>query len=545
MKNLTFFLLAIFCIFLSCSGENETFDIANEKRPHNPWIFRTVLDETPRMITLALHQNLWAAYNTQTASLYKVWKGRVNFDGAVYTTYHGPQPTTIGDAFFENNFEEPWELRGPKGQYLETTIDYKGHRIVDEKAQLMYHIVSGDYRVSVTETVEAIQDSEKNLIFQRDYDVTMPSVLKLYMNTNVNSIVVKENVETDGELEVLKEETKLFNKREILSFEGKLKLNRGNTKFHIKLIDTPVVENPKKAIYEEEDKEDLPKGAILIAKSDCKSCHNKNVKTIGPSYRAIAKKYADTDDNLEILTAKVKRGGGGVWGSQLMTAHPEYTEEDIRQMVSYILSIDEPDDLQALAQTEVGQMIKSKEVNIGELIPGALTRVFEVPKGTVKIPSFDKLKILQAGIMPSFDNIADNDFGDLVENFAIDARGYIEIPEDGLYKFRVWSDDGSRVTLSDKLILDHDGPHGVSHKETELYLQKGFHPFYLEFYQGEGGKFLSFNWKPSKADRWMVVPPEAYSHLSSDHALIGDLSLPMSNSSKIPGDQARRCTSQF
>ena len=55
------------------------------ERGHSPWVFRSVLDRRPRMITFALSKTLWAAYDTQNASLYKVWRDGVEFDGAVYT----------------------------------------------------------------------------------------------------------------------------------------------------------------------------------------------------------------------------------------------------------------------------------------------------------------------------------------------------------------------------------------------------------------------------------------------------------------------------
>ena len=543
LRKSIFNALIIFSIIatFSCSHESQT-ESTNQlsDRPYEPFVFRTVLDQKPRMITMALHDDLWASYSTQDASLYKVWKGRVNFDGAIYTTAHGPQPTTIGDAYFENAFENPWFISGPKGDTLIPSIDYKGHEIVNGQVKLVYNLISGDYTIKVKEKVEAIRDENGQLVFQRDFETVNPSVLRVFLRTNVNSIILPTAIDTDGEWQMVAEAKNTSNNREVLSLEGILQLNRRATKFHVGLIDVPVVENPMKDKYMDEDKEDLHPGAKLIAKSDCKSCHNKRVKTIGPSYLTIAKKYEDSDSNKEILISKVKKGGGGVWGSQVMTPHPEYTEEEIGTMISYILSIGDPESSSTKNGND-GQIesVEPVEVDIRDLIPGAVVRVFDIPESTVKIPSFDGLKAKQAGIMSNFDNIADNDFDGLEVNFALDGRGYLEVPEDGKYKFRVWSDDGSRVTLSDKVILDHDGPHGTSYKETELWLKKGFYPFYIEFYQGMGGKFLSWNYRPENADRWMVVPPEMISHDKKDHRLIGSLDLPMSVSSKIPGDQAK------
>ena len=55
-------------------------------------------------------------------------------------------------------------------------------------------------------------------------------------------------------------------------------------------------------------------GAQLIERSDCKSCHNEEVKTVGPAYIAVARRYADTEESVKMLAGKVINGGSGIWG---------------------------------------------------------------------------------------------------------------------------------------------------------------------------------------------------------------------------------------
>ena len=69
----------------------------------------------------------------------------------------------------------------------------------------------------------------------------------------------------------------------------------------------------------EEDK-GLPLGARLIAKSDCKTCHNAEVKRFGPSYRDIAVKYETNASNVRSLVQKLEMEAVGVWGNVAMTA---------------------------------------------------------------------------------------------------------------------------------------------------------------------------------------------------------------------------------
>jgi cytochrome c len=82
-------------------------------------------------------------------------------------------------------------------------------------------------------------------------------------------------------------------------------------------------------------------GKNLIEGSDCKSCHQYDKTSIGPSYEAVAAKYPNSDENTEYLVGKIINGGAGVWGDHAMSAHPQLSEADAKRMVDYILSMDE------------------------------------------------------------------------------------------------------------------------------------------------------------------------------------------------------------
>ncbi|KQT18410.1 cytochrome C [Chryseobacterium sp. Leaf404] len=76
-------------------------------------------------------------------------------------------------------------------------------------------------------------------------------------------------------------------------------------------------------------------GQTMIETSDCMSCHSINERMIGPSYREIAAKYSEKD--IEQLASKIIVGGSGVWGSVPMQPHPQFSKEDAKKMVEYIL----------------------------------------------------------------------------------------------------------------------------------------------------------------------------------------------------------------
>lgn len=80
-------------------------------------------------------------------------------------------------------------------------------------------------------------------------------------------------------------------------------------------------------------------GRTLTQTLDCKSCHKENEKSIGPSFMQVAQKYSKDPNAISYLTQKVIRGGGGVWGEAVMSAHPNLPESDIQLMVQWVISL--------------------------------------------------------------------------------------------------------------------------------------------------------------------------------------------------------------
>ena len=74
-----------------------------------------------------------------------------------------------------------------------------------------------------------------------------------------------------------------------------------------------------------------------------------------------------------------------------------------------------------------------------------------------------------------------------------DHFGYIfdtllKIEKGGTYVLSCTSDDGSKVFLDGKMIINNDGSHGSSTEEAQVDLQQGYHRLqvkYFEDYEGE------------------------------------------------------------
>lgn len=535
-------LLFLFVTLLTnCSKDGQSFV---NNRPIENWVFRSVLDGNPRMITLALSDQVWAAYHTATGSLYKVWKGSVYFDGAVYTKVHGPQPITLGNSYFENKYSNPWFMLKGKDT-IAADYRYLGHRFVKGKVQLMYKMSSKDLSkpVVINEEIDASAKGDTP-IFERTFTTSdVPEGYQLGLKFNFNSIQNVEDIKTNGQLTLSKKEDFQFVDVKALNVDGFILLkNNAQTSLNLNLIPTPVIENKNVAgESNDSDKDDnQSRGQQLIAKSDCKACHNKTLKTIGPAYIEIAQKYPKTPDNVQLLTAKIKNGGSGVWGSQTMTPHTDMMDEDLRTIVKYILSLDDSKEQEAQPQKEATLLTLDPDNTVKEenLLPGSLVKLYPIPANSSVMPDIsDTQKPKEAGILPVFNNLSGNDFKGWNENFALTGQGYLKIEKEGTYVFHLWSDDGSKLSINDQVVIDNDGLHGAEYKDANIAMKPGYYKFKLSFFQAGGGQFLSLNWKKPGDKDPEPIPAIVYYHKNNVQDILKDYKLPMANASKIPGDQ--------
>ncbi|MEI9921740.1 MAG: ThuA domain-containing protein [Bacteroidota bacterium] len=143
---------------------------------------------------------------------------------------------------------------------------------------------------------------------------------------------------------------------------------------------------------------DLP-GKIIIAESDCKSCHQLDKKSAGPSYKMIAAKYEKDPKAVDQLSDKVLKGGSGVWGETAMAAHPQLSKEQTMAMVEYILSLAKVEVKKTLP---VKGTVKFDKPQTGPGVKGAylLTAGYD-DNGAGPIPSLltEKTIVLQAPVI--------------------------------------------------------------------------------------------------------------------------------------------------
>lgn len=78
--------------------------------------------------------------------------------------------------------------------------------------------------------------------------------------------------------------------------------------------------------------------AVALAKQNaCLGCHAVDKKIVGPSFQAVAKKYANDPGSTEFLKNKIRKGGSGSWGVVPMPANAKLSDADASALASWIL----------------------------------------------------------------------------------------------------------------------------------------------------------------------------------------------------------------
>jgi cytochrome c len=77
----------------------------------------------------------------------------------------------------------------------------------------------------------------------------------------------------------------------------------------------------------------------LVLKKNCLACHQIDKRKYGPNFKEIASKYAGQKNAIELLAKKIRAGGTGVWGVDVMPPQPQVSAAEARELATYVLSL--------------------------------------------------------------------------------------------------------------------------------------------------------------------------------------------------------------
>ncbi|MCE9629737.1 MAG: DUF1549 domain-containing protein [Planctomycetia bacterium] len=134
------------------------------------------------------------------------------------------------------------------------------------------------------------------------------------------------------------------------------------------------------------------------------------------------------------------------------------------------------------------------------------------------LPVFDELRPEDQGIVAS--NLFDITVAPSLrpDSFGYVFTGFLKVPSDGDYRFVLDSDDGARLTVDGRVIVDYDGIHGEgSPRAASVALKAGRLPIRLDYFQGLHGKGLSLSWSgPGVEQRWLSASGKRHEYQLAD-----------------------------
>ena len=262
-------------------------------------------------------------------------------------------------------------------------------------------------------------------------------------------------------------------------------------------------------------------GRNLMESSDCMSCHDMNKTSIGPTYLAIAERYAQQKGAVDFLAEKIITGGSGNWGHSMMSAHPQHSQAEAVKMVEYILSLkEEPTDAaEQLALT--GTLPLDQHIGEGEEGTYFFTAQY-TDKGANGLPALSDRELIrlrhprlqaekyttaraagrirpQGGDFAFVGSIGHNSvvgYED-IDLTAIEALSF-QVENFAAGKIEVHLDSPDGPIVAEATIPHSDGASSYNTFKAALRPTTGKHDLYLVFKntdeQGQGRQFMELDW---------------------------------------------------
>ena len=115
------------------------------------------------------------------------------------------------------------------------------------------------------------------------------------------------------------------------------------------------------------------------------------------------------------------------------------------------------------------------------------------------LPAFDTLgPPAKSGPVTGFDIVQ---LAGRPDGIVVQLDGFLHAPEAGSYGFHLSSDDGSRLFVDGRQVVENDGIHPESERHGAVVLEAGVHPIRIEFFEAAGGEVLHLDVVPPRRPR--------------------------------------------
>lgn len=129
------------------------------------------------------------------------------------------------------------------------------------------------------------------------------------------------------------------------------------------------------------------------------------------------------------------------------------------------------------------------------------------PAGATALADYAALPPVGFGLLTQINQASTSGtlFGSGRTDTAAVFEGYIDAPTQDIYTLFIESDDGSRLSIGNTVLIDNDGNHGMLERSAFIGLKPGRHAFRIEYYDGGGAGGLILRWQNSTIAK-QVIP---------------------------------------
>jgi hypothetical protein len=128
----------------------------------------------------------------------------------------------------------------------------------------------------------------------------------------------------------------------------------------------------------------------------------------------------------------------------------------------------------------------------------------------LRLPEFSSMTPVREGVIDRFDIITIKSRED---QWGVDMTGTLTVEYAGTYWFHILSDDGARLLIDGKVVVDNDGSHTATEKSGSVVLTAGPHAIRLLYFDDSEGEALRVLYEGPGVHR-QVVPASALSRVS-------------------------------
>ncbi|MEW4526700.1 PVC-type heme-binding CxxCH protein [Maioricimonas sp. JC845] len=174
------------------------------------------------------------------------------------------------------------------------------------------------------------------------------------------------------------------------------------------------------------------------------------------------------------------------------------SKESLRDFLASIRSVDDAE-VRSQLYDSVRSLVFELPPNLeaetggGELQqPGIHVDFFHPSAKNVAVETLAAMTPKASGVVPRIEMNVPQKLED--DAFALRFTGQLHVPEEGRYTFFIASDDGSRIYVDDKLVVNNDGLHGMVEKQGRVRLSAGAHRLVVTYFDNGGGDGLRVAW---------------------------------------------------